>query len=66
MYEELLMDEEGLKKTANKMILIGKPIEFDAEVFEKQLEKLIADAKAEDKDIRNLIKEVVPTYKPGA
>lgn len=63
MYEELLMDEEGLKKTANKMIFIGKPIEFDAEVFEKQLEKLIADAKAEDKDIRNLIKEVVPTYK---
>ena len=63
MYEELLMDEEGLKKTANKMIFIGKPIEFDAEAFEKQLEKLIADAKAEDKDIRDLIKEVVPTYK---
>lgn len=63
MYEELLMDEEGLKKTANKMIFIGKPIEFDAEVFEKQLEKLIADAKAEDRDIRGLIKEVVPTYK---
>lgn len=62
MYEELLMDEEGLKKTANKMIFIGKPIEFDAEVFEKQLEKLIADAKAEDRDIRGLIKEVVPTY----
>lgn len=62
MYEELLMDEEGLKKTANKMIFIGKPIEFDAEVFEKQLDKLIADAKKEDKDIRKLIKEVVPTY----
>ena len=62
MYEELLMDEEGLKKTANKMIFIGKPIDFDAEVFEKQLDKLIADAKKEDKDIRKLIKEVVPTY----
>lgn len=63
MYEELLMDEEGLKKTANKMIFIGKPIDFDVEVFEKQLDKLIADAKKEDKDIRKLIKEVVPTYR---
>ena len=62
MYEELLMDEEGLKKTANKMIFIGKPIEFDTEVFEKQLEQLIAEAKKETKDIRSAIKEVVPTY----
>lgn len=33
MYEELLMSEEGLKKTANKMIYIGKPIDFDDDVF---------------------------------
>ena len=31
MYEELLMDEEGLKKTANRMIFIGKPLEYDTE-----------------------------------
>lgn len=62
MYEELLMDEEGLKKTANKMIFIGKPIDFDTEVFEKQLEELILHAKQEDKDIRKEIKEIVPTY----
>lgn len=62
MYEELLMDEEGLKKTANKMIYIGKPIEFDVNIFEKQLDKLIADAKKEDKDIRGKIKEIVETY----
>ena len=62
MYEELLMDEEGLKKTANKMIFIGKPIEFDEDIFEKQLDELITDAKKEDKDIRKQIKEVVPTY----
>ena len=37
MYEELLMNEEGLKETANKMIFIGKPIEFDEEVFRSQL-----------------------------
>lgn len=62
MYEELLMDEEGLKQTANKMIFIGKPIEFDMELFEKQLDKLIADAKREDRNIRMNIREIVPTY----
>lgn len=66
MYEELLMDEEGLKKTANKMIYIGKPIEFDAEVFERQLDRLIADAKNESAGIREKIREIVPTYQPEA
>lgn len=64
MYEELLMDEEGLKKTANKMIYIGKPIEFDSVVFEKQLDKLIAAAKSESIDIRSEIRQIVPTYHP--
>ena len=56
------MKEEGLQETANKMIFIGKPIEFDEDIFEKQLNELITDAKKEDKDIRKQIKEVVPTY----
>ena len=64
MYEELLMNEEGLKKTANSMIFIGKPIEFDEEVFEMQLEQLISAAKRETEDIRARIKEIVPTYQP--
>lgn len=62
MYEELLMDEEGLKKTANKMIFIGKPIEFDEEKFEKQLEQLARDTKQEAGDIRRVVKEIVSTY----
>lgn len=62
MYEELLMDEEGLKQTANNRIFIGKPIEYDIEVFERQLEKLEADAKTETADIREDLKEIVPTY----
>ena len=66
MYEELLMDEEGLKKTDNKLIFIGKPIEFETDVFEKQLERLIADAKKETADIRSEIKEIVPTYQNEA
>ena len=62
MYEELLMKEEGLKKTANKMIFIGKPIEFDAEQLKCQLEKLETDANSEVTDIRADVKEIVPTY----
>lgn len=66
MYEELLMNEEGLKKTANKMIFIGKPIEFESEVFARQLDRLIADAREESADIRHLIREIVPTYVVGS
>ena len=62
MYEELLMNEEGLKQTANKMIFIGKPIEFDAEEFAVQLKKLGEDAKSENVDIRAAVKKLVPTY----
>lgn len=62
MYEELLMSEEGLKKTANKMIYIGKPIDFDDVVFKKQLDKIYRDAYDESDKIREDIKEMVPTY----
>lgn len=62
MYEELLMDEEGLKKTANERIFIGRPIEFDVDVFTGQLKKLEEDAMAENVDIHPDIKAVVPTY----
>ncbi len=62
MYEELLMSEEGLKETANKMIYIGKPIDYDLDVFCKQLEKLQKDAMLEINGIREDVKEIVPTY----
>lgn len=62
MYEELLMNEEGLKETANKMIYIGKPIEFDAQEFVIQLEKLRQASLDEESDIRAVVREIVPTY----
>lgn len=37
MYEECLKEEEGLQKTANDLIFIGKPIEFDKELFFENL-----------------------------
>ena len=62
MYEELLMNEEGLKQTANKMIHIGKPIEYDEAEFEKQLERLRKVSLDEEGDVREIVKEIVPTY----
>ncbi|MBQ2802461.1 MAG: polysaccharide biosynthesis protein [Lachnospiraceae bacterium] len=62
MYEELLMNEEGLRETANKMIFIGKPIEYDEEAFEQQLENLRQASKDEGSDIRKVVKQMVTTY----
>ena len=62
MYEELLMSEEGLKQTANKMIFIGKPIEFDKDEFEKQLERLKIAGESEASYVKEVVKEIVPTY----
>lgn len=56
------MSEEGLKKTANKMIYIGKPIEFDDDVFRRQLDMIYKDAYNESDDIRKDIREIVKTY----
>lgn len=64
MYEELLMNEEGLKETANKMIFIGKPIEFDEEQFREQLKELERAAVDETSDIRAEVEKIVPTYHP--
>ena len=65
MYEELLMNEEGLQETANKMIYIGKPIDYDADNFERQLELLRQTSLDEEGDIREVIKQIVPTYSYG-
>ena len=65
MYEELLMREEGLKETANRMIYIGKPIEYDDELFEQQLQRLQEASVNESQDIRALVQEIVPSYQYG-
>ena len=65
MYEELLMNEEGLKETANKMIFIGKPIEFDEEVFRSQLVELERESMDENSDIRSAVEKIVTTYHPA-
>ena len=64
MYEERLMEEEGMQHTANKMISIGKPLQIDEEKFLNQLEELKEYVQEEPEDIRVFIKEIVPTYVP--
>ncbi len=63
LYEELLMKEEGMQDTENKLIHIGKPIEMDDELFKKQLVLLDKASKDEKSDIKSLVEEIVPTYK---
>ena len=63
LYEELLMKEEGMQETANKLIHIGKPIEMNDEEFRKQLEQLDKACKAEVSNIKDIVAEIVPTYK---
>lgn len=64
LYEELLMNEEGLTDTENKLIHIGKPIEFDEVKFYAQLYNLEKAVDMECEDVRPMIQEIVPTYVP--
>ena len=64
LYEELLMDEEGLQNTANELIFIAQPIEMDDEVFEQQLMHMQQACESESENIKDLVAEVVETYRP--
>ena len=65
LYEEKLMDEEGMQTTANKLIFIGKPIEMDDAWFKSKLEELDRDSREDDENIKKYVQEIVPTYRPG-
>lgn len=64
LFEELLMDEEGLEETDNKKIHIGKPIDFDENKFLNQLEEIKVLCYDETVDIRKIVQEMVSTYHP--
>lgn len=63
LYEELLMAEEGLQKTAHEKIFIGKPLEFDREEFLKQLQELKKEAYQDGEHIRESVRAIVSTYR---
>ncbi len=62
LYEEILMDEEGLTSTDNDLIHIGRPIEFDENKFFEQLDELYQEAYSEVPNMKEIIAEMVPTY----
>ncbi len=63
LYEELLMDEEGLKATENSKIFVGQPIFINRETLEKSLAKLEQAMVSNDREyIKDVVAEVVPTY----
>lgn len=62
LYEEILMDEEGLQDTENAMIHIGQPLVFDGDAFLEKLNSLYDEAYAEADNMKELMAELVPTY----
>ena len=62
LYEEMLMKEEGMQETANKLIHIGKPIQMDEEKFMQQLAEIRDHALEEPDDIKQWVQRIVPTY----
>ena len=64
LYEELLMDEEGITETENELIFIGKPIKMDDADFMKKLDLLDESSREESDRIKEIVAEIVPTYHP--
>lgn len=62
LYEELLMDEEGMTETENELIFIGKPIEMDDEDFKEKLDLLDQASRMESDKIKEIVAQIVPTY----
>lgn len=62
LYEEKLMQEEGLKKTANELIHIGKPIEQDTDILFKKLDELDKLLDCDEEEIVKKLKEIAPTF----
>ncbi|MBQ8407025.1 MAG: polysaccharide biosynthesis protein, partial [Clostridia bacterium] len=63
LFEERLMEEEGLQKTANGLISIAKPLDIDEKFLKETLDELAEHAFQENDDVRGTIKKIVPTYK---
>ena len=63
LYEERLMDEEGMQKTPNGLINIAQPLKFDESSFWNHLNELYEAAYAETDEMKRLVRDIVPTYK---
>ncbi len=64
LFEEKLMAEEGLERTENELIHIGKPIPFDTKEFFGQLEELAMASYENSEEIVEMVEGVVTTFHP--
>ena len=64
LYEEKLMAEEGIQKTPNNMIYIGKPVPFDISDFLEKLKILEQMSYENSREVKPFMEEIVPTYHP--
>lgn len=63
LYEELLQDEESVRKTDNSKIFIGSPLKMDADRFFTDLLELKAIAYENDRErLMRKLKVMVPTF----
>jgi len=65
LYEELLMNEEGMTDTKHNRIFIGKPANFDREDIELELRRLERILGQDKEMIQELLSRIVPTYSGG-
>ncbi len=66
LYEEILMSAEGLKKTSNNKIYVGKQLKIDCKTMEAGLDKLAKVANENDKEgVIKILQEIVGTYHPN-
>lgn len=63
LYEEMLMSEEGLDKTENEMIFIGKPLDIDEHTLFDTIAEMKNKAYLETEEMKDIVHELVPTYK---
>lgn len=63
MYEEKLMDEEGIRRTENDLIHIGSPIKFDLEEFMNSLQEIVVLSTSNSNQVHDEVKRIVKTYK---
>lgn len=66
LYEELLMGEEGLDKTANDLIYVGRKLDFNQDRFLSGLEQLAELEEGQESILRQQLRTLVPTYVPSA
>ncbi len=65
LYEELLMNEEGLRATKHNKIFVAKPLHTDYEMLKRELEVLSSKIykTSNNQEIKEYVKVLVPTYK---